>query len=560
MSVYEASTESDGVSKEEKLARAKMKVDPRYYMLYNWTHPNDPSRDYDFETNDGEPLFYLTDEDSPLKPDNWGDINVLLFARGCLKTTSVIGIANWFLDEYPNGEVANTAPRDQQKGEVVDRFKERAEDSGLTDRRVRDNINHQKFKKSIQTDDGENKTVYASMKSRSGWGGGEGLRGLHSHIGVMDEFQDADEDMFSNFLEMIDQGLPQCPWVPTIFTIGTPKLENSFFSKLWSMSDRKTWDSDKLEWVQQDTAEEYGTGEGESYEVRGWHIDQYNSPLHDESKIQFKKEAYSEKRFQNEVLAQFYTPEDDLITKQHIEDNFNPDLSMQDRRFYEESQVTVGVDWGGGNRENAAKTVISVLEKLEGAITLSYIDFLPSEIEPHQEIERVEEIIMKFDADKVVVDYGHGNKQLKDLQDGNGTYNTDGYLQTVKGCQYGNIKNKYDPKWETSTGKERFFTADRGYMMESFVEDFKHEEFVIPSKDLKFGDRTEKGTMIVDHLTAPYKDKKETPSGKKKLKIDSEDGRNDDAFQSLTYAWIAQSILGSSRKVHSIVSRDRRGH
>ena len=562
MSIYESQQEdSESVQRQEQ-AFKEMKVDPRKYMLYNWSHPNDPSRNYDFETNDGTPLLYLADEDSPLKPENWGDINVFLFARGCLKTTSCIGIANWFLDMYPNGEVSNTAPRDDQKGEVVDRFKERAEDSGLSERRVRDKISHQKFKTTVETEDSkgsDTNTVYSHLKSRSAWGGGEGLRGLHSHIGIIDEFQDVEESMFSTFLEAIDQELPNNPWVPSIFCIGTPKSENSFFAKLWSMSDRKTWDADKLEWVAQDEAESYGES-GDTFEVRGWHIDQYNSPLHDESKIEYKKDTYSKKKFENEVLAKFYSPEDDLITQSNIRENFDKEIRMQNRRIYDESELTIGVDWGGGQREGASKTVISVLEKFDDTYTLTDIDFLDNTLEPQDEIEKLEEKIIRYNADKVVVDYGHGNKQLKDLQDGNATVDPEGYSKTVKGCQYGNVKNKYNPKWESNTGKKRFFTVDRGFMMESFVDVFKNEDFVIPSEELDFSERGSKGTLLVDHLTAPHKERKETPSGKKKLKIGSDKGRNDDAFQSLTYAYIAQRLLGSSRQVHKISSRNRRGY
>jgi len=544
---------------QRQITEARVHADPRQYMLHNWTHPNDPTRYYDFQTDDGEPLYYLTDDDSPLNPKKWGDINVLLFARGCLKTTSCIGVANWFLDEYPNGEIANTAPRKSQKGEVVDRFKERVEDSKLVDRRVKDNIDHQKFKDTVTYDD-EEKTVYSSLKSRSAWGGGDGLRGLHSHIGIIDEFQDADETMFSTFLEAIDQELPTNPYVPSIFCIGTPKLENSFFADLWEMSDRKTWDADKQEWIQQDEPESYGHAE-DTYEVRGWHIDQHNSPLHNEGRIEFKKQTYSTRKFQNEVLAQFYTPEDDLITQEVVRENFDKNLGFRNRRFSPDSEVTVGVDWGGGQREGASKTVISVIESMpDDKNILVNIHFLDNSLEPHDEIERVEECIMKHDADKCVVDYGHGNKQLKDLQDGNGTYKTEGYTETVKGCQYGNVKNKYDPKWETDTGLKRYFTVDRGYMMESFVDFFKHDNFVIPSKDISFDGRHSVGTRLVDHLTAPHKEKKETRSGKKKLNITTADGRNDDAFQSMTYAFIAQKVLGNSRQVHSVVSRDRRGY
>jgi len=73
-------------------------------MRNAWQHPNDPTRGYDFYTDEGPPpedpderdedeeygdfLHYLAHEDGPLKPENWGDIVILNFARGCLKTTT----------------------------------------------------------------------------------------------------------------------------------------------------------------------------------------------------------------------------------------------------------------------------------------------------------------------------------------------------------------------------------------------------------------------------------------------------------------------------------------
>ncbi|MFL9708933.1 hypothetical protein, partial [Aeromonas veronii] len=76
-------------------------------------------------------------------------------------------------------------------------------------------------------------TSYSELKARSAWGEGDGLRGLHSHIGVIDEFQDVDEGTFSVFLEAIDQQVPGFPYFPTIFVIGTPKMAGSFFNTIW---------------------------------------------------------------------------------------------------------------------------------------------------------------------------------------------------------------------------------------------------------------------------------------------------------------------------------------
>ena len=75
--------------------RQKLPHDIRLYMRNFWQHPNDPTREYDFHDDTGEKfLHYLAHDDGPLVPENWGDIVLLNFARGCLKTTTAVGIAD----------------------------------------------------------------------------------------------------------------------------------------------------------------------------------------------------------------------------------------------------------------------------------------------------------------------------------------------------------------------------------------------------------------------------------------------------------------------------------
>jgi len=52
------------------------------------------------------------------------------------------------------------------------------------------------------------------------------------------------------------------------------------------------------------------------------------------------------------------------------------------------------------------------------------------------------------------------------------------------------------------------------------------------------------GTKIYRQLTAPYEDKKETRSGKKKTTITSKSGSNDDAFDAALYAWMGYHVDG----------------
>lgn len=584
--------------------RRRLPHDIRLYMRNFWQHPNDPSRQYDFYGDDKEDyLHYLAHEDGPLVPRNWGDIVVLNFARGCLKTTTATASADWCVSQFPMAEVDITAPRQEQFGEVMDRFKGAVKNSGLDQIRTKDNISHQKFERQIEGDDGDPVNVEADVKARSAWGDGDALRGLHGHFGIIDEFQDVDESMFSTFLEAVDQSVPDVPYFPTIFVIGTPKMANSFFHDLWKMSDQKTWDGEEKEWVESDEADEFipkelkekrddlyteieqletlrdndnvdqdeleteirrkreAANSIEGYTVTGWHIDQYASPLHDNAKIEFKRQKYTEKKFKNEVLAEFYTPENDLLSDTHVTDAFVADAGFENRRLYDDSDVVMGVDWGGGSSEDASDTVIVVAEKIgngedERMVVLD-MAFLDPDLNKQDELDEVEQRIRDFEVDRIAVDEGYGAKQREDLQEGNNIWNDDGW-DNVCGVIYGNIKDKEKPKFAENGFKDSAYcTVARTHMIESMVDYFKDGRIEIPEHDLS-GGRDGTRQKCIDHLTAPYTDREETSSGKKKLKVMSD--RNDDAFQALTYAWIAAKKFGSTRTLTRIGTNNRSGY
>lgn len=592
--------------------RQRLPHDIRLYMRNFWQHPNDPTRDYDFYDDTGEEfLAYLAHEDGPLVPGNWGDIVVLLYARGCLKTTTATAAGEWAVSEYPNVEVDVTAPTQDQFSEVIDRFKEHMKQSGLTKIRTKNNISHQKFERKLEKDNGDPVHVEADIKARTAYGDGDSLRGLHGHMGIIDEFQDVDEGMFSTFLEAVDQSVPQVGYFPTIVVIGTPKMAGSFFHELWKMSDQKSWDDEKQDWVSQSDGQEFipkeleerreelteeigefkeilddddlDNPEGmsdeqltqriqqlveardsiEGYTVTGWHIDQYASPLHDDAKIEFKRQKYTKKKFKNEVLAEFYTPENDLLSDRHVDERLIADKGFKSKREFDDSTVVMGVDWGGGSGEDASDTAIVVGEKIDyeddHTIVVRNIEFLDPDLNKQDELERVEEMIRDYEVDRVAVDEGYGAKQREDLQDGNSIWNEEGWDQ-VCGVIYGNIKDKEDPKFSNKDGGFResaFCTVARTHMIEGMVDDFKGGNIEIPAADLSF-DRDGDGTKLKDQLTAPYTDRVETSDGKKKLKVLSD--RNDDAAHAFTYMWIAAHKFGSSRTLKKIATNQRRGY
>jgi len=528
----------DGASKEEI---RQLKSDPRKYVASFWRHPNDPSRRYDFRTTDGDQtLDYLLDDDGPLNPYSWGSINVLLMARGCLKTTTMLAIETWQKQFYgPHGhETYMTAPREGQVHEFVDKFREKVQQTGLDDYRTPngDSYGHQQFRFA-----GDGISVTSSFKTDTGWGEGDALRGPHSHFGIVDEVQDLSERSFQVFRECIDQELRDVPFYPAIFLIGTPKLEGSFFHEMWKKSDQRDWDADASTWTAQSSPTTYGEGD-EAMEIRGWHIDQPSCPLFSDAEVASKRDTKGEMEFRNEVLAEFYSPEDDLLAERHVTAIEDPSLGEYPTRRYDDSHVTVGVDWGGGDDRNAADTVLVVGEHVasdegDDHTYVRRVSFVDGDLTQDEEFDAIESVIETFDPDRVVVDEGYGSKRRQDLQMGNGTAVEGGYGDLVVGVRFGNVSDAEKTKWKDST-ERRLATVDKTHKAKQFVSRVKAEQLTVPAADLSYAHTSDKGRRLRDQLTATHEVQKETSSGRKKSRVTSKSGANDDAFDAFVYMMV----------------------
>ena len=579
------------LSKEQaaKIRHQQEKSDPRFWMKYNWKHPNRPMDSYDFRTDDGDKLDYLLSDDGPLNPNQWGNVVILLWARGCLKTTSVTGVTGWGLDKYPYLETLMTAPRQDQVREFMTKFKENINDTSLVDKRERNRMGHQQFETMVQRQSGEELTLTSDLKSQTAWDE-DALRGYHSQVGIIDEFQDVDESTFSIFLEDIDQSVSEVDYFPTIFVIGTPKLKNSFFERLWLTSDQKTWDQEKGEWIQQDSVGSYAPPsvcdvcgemvdatldecpecggdietEFDPFTITGWHIDQPNCPIHSPGKIEYNRQRYPEKQFKNEVLAQFYSPEDNFLSESHVRGCFDDYDGMgsagwSDERLSEDSHVALTVDWGGGQGQDASDTTFTVGEHTERSkddetpyeINILNHRFVDHDVTQTEEEKMVRRWMTRYNPDIVLVDEGFNGQRRKNLQED--------YPQTVKGINYGRVSPAEDLKWrENDNGNEVLFTADKTYCAESMVSAMKNGLYKIPTQDLSFGSKRDNGTKLINQLTATAKDYTETPSGTKKLKVIAE--QNDDAFDTFVYQWVAHKKVDADPGLMDFSLNTRRGY
>lgn len=518
------------------------------WMASNWSHPEDPSRNYDFyDASKENRLDYLLDEDSHLHADNWTDINVLLFARGTLKTTSTVAIATWLTNIYPTTAVSMMAPRKNQVGRWMERYSDRVDETNLANYYDIDQKHTQKFVRNIDSEVGETRLI-TRIEGVSAYGEGDAVRGDHAHFGVVDEFQDVGQASFEAYSEAVDRENPNCPFFPCRFVIGTPKLEGSYYSDVVSRGEKLSWNEDEKTWEKISDATIHN--EDGSPRVRVWHLDQWNSPLHSDSEVEYKQRTMSEQKFKNEIEATFYSAEDNLLADRHINQVLNQDKSFPNRRQNKDSTVTIGVDWGGGSDETAADTVIAVGEHTEhpnGDITsiLLNLYFVAESLTKKEEIQKLEDIMSKYDADRVLVDEGFGTAQREMLQ--NGTIQEPRGHDDVYGCRFGNVRDNTQLKWNSGDGK-RFVTVDKSYQIERTVDAFKDGRLEIPAKTMNFDGRYSQGVKMKSQLTAPYKDLVETTSGKKKVRVKSD--RQDDAIDAFTYMLLADRSL-SRRNINT---------
>jgi hypothetical protein len=555
-----------------------LKSDPRVWASTFLDHPDDPERSYDFHDTSGDTkLNYLLHDDGPLNPEQFGNINIIKFCRGGLKTTLTTLINAWALTMYPNVGIYMTAPRQGQVREFAERLDDKIRQAGVKRRRdvKTDNISRKVFELPVAKDDGGERIYKAKFQADSGWGQGDALRGPHSHIGIIDEFQDITRSSFETFMPAIDRELPDADWAPVVFIIGTPKEDGSFYSEMWRKSDQRHWDEETLTWrvtderaeftPSDDLLEEMGMGDEdiEGYEVAGWHLDAYNSPLHTPQQIARDKANFAPRKFVNEVEAQFYSPEDDLLSRDILNQRFfADDGSFVRSRQNEETFVGMGVDWGGGHDKNAGVTAIAVVEYdtfdefAEG--TVLTVEALDAGLTPTDELAAVEDHINQYGVDACVVDYGHGHKQMMDLQDGNGPIDPRGYNDVVTGARFGNVGSKDDVTYETDSGKRRFFSCDKTYQVERFVQCVRDGLFSCPSGGLTFDSEGSLGAQLVDHMTAPYKDYVQTTDkGTKKIRVQTNDSDNDDLFDSLLYSLLAYEEVNTATTISSAATRSR---
>jgi hypothetical protein len=544
--------------------RDALRSDPTKWVYNAINHPVDPSRNYDFKTEDGSPLTHLLHEDSWMYPENFADINVLLLARGELKSTSTGWLATWAHDAYPQHHTYYVAPSKGQVIDYVDPIRETyVEQADMDGRRKTNNKTKQVWKTYVDNGDGDPDPVLGRFQTDSGYSE-KSVRGKHSQLGITDETQDLSKRVFNVFLPAIDMGLPDADWAPTVFCIGTPKQTGSFYHDLWERSDKRTWDRESQSWnIQEDvdpytiSAEEVADlpgnidlDEDDEYTVHGWHVDWINSPLHSDADVARAKQQMGEMEFANEVLAQFYDPEDNLLSDGDVKACFSEEYDFRQSPYNSDNTTIVAADWGGGSDKNASDTIFLAAERTEYEDgTEEYIvldiEFLSPDQRKRAQIQAYEDWLVQYNADVGMVDYGYGTQAMESLQHGDDTVDPDGYMDTVSAAKFGNVADRTDIKWTTDDNDNRlFFTCDKSRSVTRMVESVRDQQWVIPratpdSTGLSFQNSDSDGVRFLEQLTAPYKTLAETTTGKKRVDIETPGNHRDDSFDVLVFSWLA---------------------
>lgn len=566
-------------------AQQKLRTTPPLWVRNALRHTEDPSRPYDFKTADGDTaLDHLLHEDSWLYPENFADINILLLARGELKSTSTGWLATWAHDAYPQHHTYYIAPSKGQVIDYVDPIRETyIEQAGMDSRRKTDNKTTQVFKTYMEDEDGDVNPVLGRFQTDSGYSE-KSVRGKHSHLGIADETQDLSERVFNVFLPSIDRELPNADWAPTVFCIGTPKETGSFYHDLWERSDKRTWDAEAGEWIIQEDVDPYTLSaeevndlpgnvtleEDDEYTVHGWHVDWINSPLHSDADVARAKQMMGAMEFDNEVLAKFHDPEDNLLADKHVRQCLSEEYDFRDHPYSEENTTAILADWGGGKDKNASDTVLLAVEEVtyedgESEYVVLNIEYLDPNEHLREHVRTYEDWLIQYDADVGLVDFGHGTQAMENLQHGYDTKHEDGYMDTVSAVQYGNVNNRTDIKWrENDDGEKEAFTCNKHRTATRMVESIRDERWVIP-KDSEYGSGLSfetsngDGVRLLEQLTAPYKTLTETTTSKKRVDIETPGNVRDDTFDVFSFAWLAFNEVTDDESVTAFSGRARPG-
>ncbi len=481
-------------------------------------------------------------------------------------TEAALNIALYFLCNYKYFRVLHAFPREAQ----VRRFSRERLQGAIRDSK-HDSSGNPSLQKYMADHRNAADTVSAVEFKHSNfyylysaWAEADSLRGISADALLRDEFQDWSGDAIAN----TDSTLSVSKY-KIEFSFGTPKGEDSDFARLWNSSDQRyyhtkcsgcsnyfviTLDNFVHDYMvrcpkcHKENDKRKSNIDGKWISTKhvgpegrvGFHISQLMHPGITREEIYRKQSEYSESKFKNEVLGEFYSGASQPITaKEVIEKCCEPyrELSMPSM-VVPPSETFMGIDWGGRNTENekGAFTVATIMSKqgdkykIERSERITYPDHT-------KQVQHISSLIKLYNCVSVVADIGVGQVQCQMLQNEFG--------DKIKSCYYADqLKSKMSYKADIW-----MLTVDRNAFIEELIDIIHRARLIIPWKDPKSIE------WLVEHIcnTEIQISSRSANNTRKYVKLNR--GEPNDGLHSLNYAYIASVVhLGENALGRSAVT------
>ena len=300
---------------------------------------------------------------------------VLKCSRKVEKTETICNLLLYGLLNIPYFNAVYTAPRQPQVSRFVEeRFNGAMMSSVnkgcLLKQRIKTSVSHQTF-------DVGGKSLN-HFYAYSNWGDAHGLLGIAADMCCIDEYQDSDPDVLPMLIEMLTQSDYKL-----VLVSGTAREQGSEFWRLWNTSTKGEWDG--KQWNHQSGHDTQVDG------IIGYHITQLMHPDVSKADIEQKRGTYTPRRFQNEVLGEFFAGSAKPLTFDVALGVIDPD------KFATESVVApietcMGIDWG--------LTTTIVITNTDGTEILNAIRVESRGDGELDEVARIKELILPIQFHK----------------------------------------------------------------------------------------------------------------------------------------------------------------
>lgn len=478
---------------------------------------------------------------------------VVVKGRQVEMTEAALNIGLYFLCNYKFFRVLHAFPRNAQ----VSRFSKERLQGALRDSTLDENkrpalqkflADHGSSSNTVSAVEFKNSNFYYMY---SAWAEADALRGISADALLRDEFQDWSDDAIAN----TDSSLSVSKY-KVEFSFGTPKQAGMPFQTLWELSDQRYFHTKcsgcgnyfvitldnfvhgnlvQCPKCHKENDKRQSNVNGKWIPTRrvpregrvGYHISQLLHPNITREEITRKQVEYSEARFKNEVMGEFFTGSTlPMNEREIIQRCCEPykDLSMPSM-IVPPNETYMGIDWGGRNdiNDKGAFTVATVISKkgdhyqIERVERITYPDY-------GKQVQYISDLIKLYNCRSVVADIGAGQVQCQMLQNE--------YGDRVKSCYYAtNLKAKMSYKddiWMLS--------VDRDAFIEEIIDIINKGRLIIPWKDPKRVD------WLIRHL-CNTEIQVSTRTGNFRRKFEKlNKSKPNDGLHSLNYAYIASVV------------------